>query len=126
MQDQPSLAELVCAAREFLSEHALPKLSGHTAFHARVAANVLRIVERQLVSGEEHESAEVDRLEALLGDTGSAEDLNRQLCRRIRSGEFGLDTPGLFDHLWTTTIGKIAIDQPKYSGYKKALGDAKP
>ena len=121
MQDQPSLAELVCAVREFLGEHAMKELKGHTAFHARVATNALMIVERQLEQGDEHEAGEVARLEKLLGETGGAEELNRKFCSRIRSGELGMDTPGLFDHLWTTTIGQVAIDQPKYSGYKKAL-----
>ena len=38
MYDPPSLAELVAVVREFIEQRAMPKLEGHTAFHARVAA----------------------------------------------------------------------------------------
>ena len=38
MYDRPELVELVRAVREFLEQRALPKLEGHTAFHARVSA----------------------------------------------------------------------------------------
>jgi hypothetical protein len=27
----------------------------------------------------------------------------------------------LREHLWETTLTKLAIDQPKYSGYRRAL-----
>ena len=38
MYDPPSLAELVAVVRDFLEQHAMPKIEGRTAFHARVAA----------------------------------------------------------------------------------------
>ena len=40
MQDQPSAIEILAAVADFLRQHAMPQLQGHTAFHARVAANV--------------------------------------------------------------------------------------
>src|SRR3990172_6049878 len=95
MYDRPEIGELVAAVREFLERRALPELAGHTAFHARVAANALAIVERQLRLGPEAEAAELLRLRALLGRGGSLPELNRELCARIRSGEIGLATPGL-------------------------------
>ena len=42
MYDHPEIGELVAAVREFLERRALPELEGHTAFHARVAANARR------------------------------------------------------------------------------------
>lgn len=121
MQDQPSAAELVAAVRDFLTKHAMPALEGHAAFHARVAANALGIVERELTLGPAQDAAEAERLRALLGSDGSLDELNRALCRRIRDGGLGLDTPGLLDHLRETTLAKLAVDQPRYSGYRKAL-----
>ena len=47
MQDKPS-AEKLLAARAFLNNTAMPQLSGHAAFHARVAGNVLDILAREL------------------------------------------------------------------------------
>lgn len=116
MMDQPHIRELVEAVRSFLEEHAMPELKGHTAFHARVAANALGIVARQLELGPRADAAELARLGSLLGQDGTLEDLNRELCRRIRSGEIGLDTPGFAEHLDATTRDKVAIDQPGHSG----------
>ncbi|MCH7960320.1 MAG: hypothetical protein IID08_09320 [Candidatus Hydrogenedentes bacterium] len=119
MQDQPTAAELLRAVNDFLRERVLPQLEGHAAFHGRVAANVLDIVQRELETAPAANAAEHARLGRLLGEEGSLEDLNRALCRRIRSGELGLDTPGLVDHLWETTLTKVAIDQPKYATYQR-------
>ena len=42
---------------------------------------------------------------------------------RIRAGELTLETPGLADHLWATTLAKLAVDQPNYAGYRAALAE---
>jgi hypothetical protein len=120
MMDQPSIAELVEAVREFLETRAMPELRGHTAFHARVAANALGIVARQLQMGEKASAEEKARLVTLLGHDGTLEDLNRELCKRIREGAVDLQTPGLAEHLAKTTRDKVAIDQPNYSGLRRA------
>ncbi|MGD0864772.1 MAG: DUF6285 domain-containing protein [Rhizomicrobium sp.] len=121
MMDQPSIHELVTAVRDFLETRAMPELKGHTAFHARVAANALSIVARQLEFYGHASDEETKRLAALLGHEGALDELNRELCARIRAGEFTLQTPGLAAHLEETTRDKVAIDQPNYSGLKQAL-----
>ena len=121
MNDRPSAAQLVAAVRDFLERVAQPELSGHSAFHARVAANALAIVERELALGAEQDAAERERLRALLGRDGPLEAQNRALCRAIRAGEITADTPGLLEHLRATTLAKLAVDQPGYSGYRRAL-----
>lgn len=121
MQDQPSAAELLRAATDFLRERVLPELEGHAAFHGRVAANVLAIVQRELEIAPEANVAEHARLTELLGEEGSLDELNRELCRRIRSGDLDRATPGLIEHLWETAITKVAIDQPKYATYRRII-----
>lgn len=118
MYDAPTLAELVAAVRGFLSETARPQLTGHAAFHARVAENVLAIVERELARGEDARSAARDRLKTLLPDidTDDLGELNRALCESVRAGEMNKDTPGLLAHLKATAIDALEIDQPRYSG----------
>jgi hypothetical protein len=116
MMDQPSALELVTAVREFIEKHAMPELQGRTAFHARVAANALAIVARELESGPQATEEEIAGLEALLNRRGSPDELNRELCRRIRSGDLPVDNPALSKHLTRTTLAKVAIDQPTYSG----------
>jgi Domain of unknown function (DUF6285) len=121
MMDQPSTLELVTAVRDFLEQRAMPELTGHTAFHARVAANALAIVARELEQGGTSGEAERARLAKLLGHDGTLMVLNRELCAQIRGGKMDLDTPGLADHLALTTRDKVAIDQPNYSGLKRFL-----
>lgn len=118
MHEQPSLAELVAAVRSFIAETARPQLSGHAAFHARVAENALAIVERELAMAPAADAAARARLVALLGagEAASLDRLERRLSEAIRAGEMTPDTPGLLDHLKATAIDQVRIDQPKYSG----------
>ena len=118
--DQPSLLELVGAVKNFLENRAIPELKGHTAFHARVAANALAIVERELMLGPRAMADEKARLVALLGSDDTLEELNRHLCTQIREGLIGLEARGFADHLEKTARDKLAIDQPNYSGVKQA------
>jgi aminoglycoside phosphotransferase (APT) family kinase protein len=48
---RPTAAELLEAVREFLAGQVMPATSGQLSFHARVAANVLGIVARELELG---------------------------------------------------------------------------
>lgn len=120
MMDQPSMRELVEAVREFLEQKAMPELKGHNAFHARVAANALAIVARQLEHGAQADAAELERLRTLLGRDGTLEDLNRALCRAIRTGELDILSPELQQHLERVARAKVEIDQPNYSGLRIA------
>ncbi|MFN9358859.1 MAG: DUF6285 domain-containing protein [Alphaproteobacteria bacterium] len=117
MMDQPSAAELVTAVREFIEKHAIPQLSGRTAFHGRVAANALAIVARELEQGPAALAAETESLRALLGEDGTPEALNRELCRRLREGRIDPMDPALARHLVASTLAKVAIDQPTYAGF---------
>jgi hypothetical protein len=120
MMDQPSLLELVKAVQSFIETKAMPELKGHTAFHARVAANALGIVARELELGPKAANTEKAQLATLLGHSGSLEDLNRELCHRIRNGKIDIESDALRQHLELTTLDKVGIDQPNYSGLKIA------
>lgn len=120
MQDKPDIKDLMEAVQQYLEHQALPHLSGHTGFHGRVAANVLGILHRELTLAPGFHKAEKARLEKLLATSGTLDELNRLLCQRIADGEMGLDNAELITHLTKATMGKLAIDQPKYAGYLTA------
>jgi hypothetical protein len=124
MQDEPTPAELIKAVADFLRSDIAPVVSGHNAFKLRVSINALDLVTRQLALEQASAAAEVSRLSQLLGTQGSLSELNRTLADRIAKGELDLQTPGLAEHLWQTTMDKLAVDQPNYASYKKEL-DAK-
>ena len=114
------MLELVKAVQSFLETRAMPELKGHTAFHARVAANALGIVARELELGPKAMATEISQLEALLGHGGSLDSLNRELCSQIRDGRISIESENLQRHLEQTTLDKVGIDQPNYSGLKIA------
>ena len=68
MQDRPSADKLLAAVRAFITDSAAPQLSGHAAFHARVAVNVLDILAREAALGPGFAAAETARLKDSAGD----------------------------------------------------------
>jgi hypothetical protein len=122
MQDQPTPEELTKAVADFLRNDIAPGISGHNAFKLRVAINALDLVARQLALEEASDAAEAARLSQLLGMQGALGELNRVLADRIAKGELDLQTPGLSEHLWQTTLAKLAVDQPNYASYKREIG----
>jgi Domain of unknown function (DUF6285) len=121
MQDEPTPTELIKAVAEFLRNDVAPMISGHNAFKLRVGVNALDLVTRQLALQGRSDAAEAARLSQLLSMQGSLGELNRMLADRIAKGEIDLRTPGLSDHLWQTTMDKLAVDQPNYASYKREL-----
>jgi hypothetical protein len=121
MQGEPTPEELIKAVADFLRNDIAPAITGHNAFKLRVSINALDLVLRQLALQEDGEAAEVSRLSQLLGRQGSLGELNRMLAEQIASGEIDLQTPGLSDHLWQTTLDKLAVDQPNYASYRREL-----
>jgi hypothetical protein len=122
MQDEPIPVELVQAVADFLRADIAPQVSGHAAFKLRVALNALDLVTRQLTLEAGSDAAEAARLSKLLGTDGALPDLNRALSARIAAGEMDAATPGLVDHLWRTTLDKLAVDQPNYAAYRRERG----
>jgi len=121
MQDEPTPIELTKAVADFLRNDIAPMISGHHAFKLRVAINALDLVTRQLTLQAGGDEAEAGRLKQLLGVDGSLHDLNRALAGNIAKGEVDLLTPGLAEHLWRTTMDKLAVDQPNYGSYKREV-----
>ena len=123
MQDEPTPIELLKAVADFLRNEITPAIKGHNAFKLRVGINALDLVTRQLTLADDGDAAEVARLKQLLGADGSLIELNRALSEKIAKGEVDLATPGLSEHLWQTTLDKLAVDQPNYGSYKRELGN---
>jgi hypothetical protein len=122
MQDEPTPSELIKAVADFLRTEVAPEVWGHVAFKLRVSINALDLVTRQSALEQGSDAAEAARLKALLGTQGTLGELNRVLADRIAKGDADLQTPGFADHLWQTTMDKLAVDQPNYAAYKRELG----
>ena len=92
---------------------------------ARVASNSLDIVLRELDLGSQAKQRELEGLRSLLGEHDGSVGLGElrwSLTRKLRNGELSLQDQQLQNHLRQTVTNQVAIDQPRYSGLKTALG----
>lgn len=121
MQDQPTPTEILAAVARFLKETVAAETTGHTSFTARVAANALEMMGRQLDLAPAAEAAEAERLKSILRQDGDLATLNAELAKGIAEGSLDPVEPAIADHLWATTLAKLAVDQPNYWGYRAAL-----
>lgn len=121
MQDLPENTALLASVEAFLKDDVMPQLDPAGAFRARVSANVLGMVRRHLEQASQDSAHdERDLLTRLTGKKGTLAGLTTELCRLIAEGTLAPDNPNLRDYLWLTTLAKLAVDQPKYSGYQRA------
>ena len=117
MNNPPSKEELIISIINYIENDVISELKGQKRFHAHVAKNSLNIILRQLSLEEENNSKERKRLAKILKIDGDLKELNRILCEKINNDEINIKDNDLIDHLYKTTMEKLSIDQPNYSGY---------
>ena len=111
---RPTAAELVAAVADFLDNDVRAALrpdgrfadAGQVAFHARVAANVLRTVERELLD------ATAGEVTAALSELGFADET--QLASAIRAGELDGRAGEVLPCLRTLVRHRLTIAHPGY------------
>jgi len=106
--DAPTAEELLEAVREWLERDVVPSVDGRLAYHARVAATALAIVEREMALGPAQAAAHRERLEAL-GVRDEAE-----LARQIRAGELDDRLDEVKAVVWATVRDKLAVANPRH------------
>ncbi len=151
MAGHPSARDLVAAVREFIAGLAL---EGREGFHAKVAANALAIVEREM--GQGPDAAELDALSPFINDRHPGEPschpreggdprslppvtlgprlrgddnsgaIRSAICTALRDGTLAPATPGLGDALVTANLARLAVDNPRYSTFLRRTATAAP
>ena len=128
MNDRPGSRELLDAVEAFLRDDVIPSVEGHVRYQARVAANVVAIVAREIDLEEGHLQAEWQGLMRLLGREVDApgsraalesglKEANEILVERIRAGEAdqGDFRRDVLAHLEETVQAKlhVALGEPE-------------
>ena len=114
-----TISELLGAVKGFLMDSALPALSGRDQFNARVAANVLGIIDREQQVGPELAALDAAAAQQWLpGDSGSGTAL-QQLSRALAAREIDADSD-FFEFLKQRQLLVAAINNPRYASHKVA------
>ena len=106
--DAPSATELLAAVRDWIERDVVPATDGRLKFHARVAANVLGMVEREIELGPSQAAAHQVRLDAL--GVGS----DAELAVGIRARQFDDRADEVRSLLTASVIDKLAVANPRY------------
>ena len=114
-----TISELLGAVKGFLMDSALPALSGRDQFNARVAANVLGIIEREQQLGPELAALDAAAAQQWLsGDSGSG-TAPQQLSRALAAREIDASSD-FFEYLKQRQLLVAAINNPRYASRKVA------
>jgi hypothetical protein len=126
MQDRPDVDELLRAVEALLDGQIVPALSGAPQYNARVAANVIRTVRRELAGEDAAVDAEWRGLDELLGAAGRPASLaetraalrerNAALSERIRAGDAdaGEYRARVLAHVRMTVRAKLEASNPDW------------
>ena len=125
MQDRPTAAELLATVAAYLETELMPALDGPLAYRTRVAANLVRILERENSIGPALLLREYDLLRGLLGDTtrpspssvsaDQVAELNRRLAAAIDAGS--VPHADAWPALMEIARAKLAIIRPGYDAW---------
>ena len=114
-----TISELLGAVKGFLMDSALPALSGRDQFNARVAANVLGIIDREQKIGPELAALDAAAAQQWLpGDPGPGTAPQR-LSRALAAREIDADSH-FFEYLKQRQLLVAAINNPRYASRKVA------
>lgn len=127
MQDRPTIHELLRSVERFLRDDVVPATEGRRQFLARVAANAIGLVERELQGEAEHAAREWSGLDGLLGAepmpagrdalAAAVRARNDALCARIRAGAYDAASPDrtrLLAHVRATVRDKLLVTNRAY------------
>jgi Domain of unknown function (DUF6285) len=105
---RPTAAELVAAVAEFLETDVRESTAGQVNFHSRVAANALRIVERELLADAEAADGVTDALAAV----GCRDET--QLAAAIRAGDLDGHNGQVQSALRALVGRRLSVAHPGY------------
>jgi hypothetical protein len=114
---RPDDAELLAAIAVLLEEEVMPAVPPALQHQVRVAANLVRILERQQALQPPAAERERGLLSNLLGRDGEARQLRAQLDHRISQGDPSLDDHEVWEALVAIARDDVAVAKPGYDSW---------
>src|SRR5262245_21587867 len=122
MQDRPTARELLATLSTFFDDELLPALNGPLQYRVRVAANLVKILEREMTLGPTHDASERTALGSLVdGGKDDLLDINARLNEAIVAGQFDRNSAPLWSALMAITRAKLAVVKPGYDSYDGSI-----
>jgi hypothetical protein len=126
VQPRPTAAELLASVAELLERDIVPVLDGPVQHHARVAASLVAIVERELRLAPAAAAGELAAAQRLLADAnvGAGEPLDldqarSQLAAALRAGM--ADDPDIAANVWQVLMDvardDLSISKPGHDSW---------
>ena len=123
MQDHPTVKKLLEGVCALLESEIVPALGEPLRFHTRVAANLLKIIQREIEAEPSLIAEECRRLKKLVGKKRGSEgretlaevrELNEELCALIREGraDEGPWREDVIEHICLTLVDKLKVADP--------------
>jgi hypothetical protein len=119
MQFRPDADELLADIAALLDDKVIDAVSGPLQHQVRVAANLARIVQREVRFGSDAAEAERARLSAFVDDDGGLVAMRTRLCDRLL-GPDAIDDGerrAIYDALVATVRDDVAISKPGYDAW---------
>jgi hypothetical protein len=108
--DRADAGEVLRTVRAMLLDDVVPATDGMVSYHARIAARLIGMVERELQQG----PADAERHAADLRELGYPDD--RALAAAIRAGELDGRGPELRAALRTAARARLEVANPRHLG----------
>lgn len=111
---QPDALVLFAVAIDALEETVYPTLAGAERYHARVAINALRIVQREFSLKPSFDREETAELQALRDAGGGAPTTMDMLTAQIEAGVQPLENPALIEFLSRCVQRSLTVNNPRW------------
>lgn len=120
MQYRPTAEELLGTIADLLGQEVLDAVPPHLTHKVRVAENLSRILQREVVLGADSDRREVERLTALLGHEGTLDELRAELTSRLRASNDTAFDQQAWEALVAITREDLAIAKPGHDAWEGA------
>jgi hypothetical protein len=117
VQDSPDASLLLGAIADTLEQQVLDHADPSVQHQVRVAANLCRILQREVILAAAADNAARARLATLLGHDGPSHELWRELADRLEAGGSDDDESAVHATLLAIVRDKLAVAKPGYDAY---------
>jgi hypothetical protein len=108
MQPRPTASEILTVVAEVLEQTIVPALTGPAQHQARVAANLVGIVEREVRLGPDIEARELEMLRTRVPNVTDVREARARLVDELRAG--AADDPAAEREIWAQLFASVRDD----------------